>query len=182
MIGLYHAHILSPVGWLTLSATMSGLCSVKFGKLGSESGSSQFLDTAARELNEYFRGERKYFTVPLHLDGSPFQKDVWHCLKVIPYGATPSYSDIAAQIGRPSATRAVAITVAKNPLLIVLPCHRVIGKNGQLTGYVGGLSAKRDLLRLEFGVAKTRPLEHSPTLQLRAIGNNNHHIHNTSSL
>lgn len=182
MIGLYHTHILTPVGWLTLSATMTGLCSVKFGKLGNESGSSQFLDTAAQQLIEYFRGERKHFTVPLHLEGSPFQKDIWQCLKTIPYGATPSYSDIAAQIGRPSATRAVAVTVAKNPLLIVLPCHRVIGKNGHLTGYAGGLSTKKELLRLEFSATHRKSLASSEALQIRAIRNDDHHINNTSPL
>ncbi len=149
MIGLYQKHFLSPVGWLTLTANISGLCSLQFRKQGSEWGSSEFLDHAANELTEYFQGRLKTFTIPLHLEGKPFQKDVWQCLSRIPYGVTPSYSDIAAQIGRPSAVRAVGMAVNKNPILIILPCHRVIGKDGDLTGYVAGLGVKRKLLQLE---------------------------------
>lgn len=149
MIGLYQKHFLSPVGWLTLTANISGLCSVQFGKPGAEWGSSEFLDQAATQLTEYFQGHLKSFTIPLHLEGTPFQKDVWQCLARIPYGVTPSYSDIAAQIGRPSAVRAVGMAVNKNPLLIILPCHRVVGKNGELTGYAGGVEIKRKLLQLE---------------------------------
>ena len=149
MIGLYQKHFLSPIGWLTLSANASGLCGVKFGKYGVEWGSSKVLELAATELTQYFQGRLKNFTVPLCTDGTPFQKDVWQCLASIPYGVTPSYSDIAAQIGRPSAVRAVGMTVNKNPLLIFLPCHRVIGKNGDLTGYAAGVEVKRKLLQLE---------------------------------
>lgn len=144
MIGLYQKRFLSPIGWLTLTANISGLCTLQFGKKGSEWGSSEFLDHAATQLTEYFQGRLKTFTIPRHLDGTPFQKDVWQCLARIPYGVTPSYGDIAAQIGRPSAVRAVGMAVNKNPLLIVLPCHRVIGKNGDLTGYAAGIDVKRN--------------------------------------
>jgi methylated-DNA-[protein]-cysteine S-methyltransferase len=150
MIGLYQKHFSSPVGWLTLSANISGLCGVKIGRFGTERGSSKFLDQAVTQLTEYFQGQRRQFTVPLALDGTPFQKDVWQSLASIPYGVTPSYSDIASKIGRPSAVRAVGMAINKNPLLIVLPCHRVIGKNGDLTGYAAGVYIKRELLRHEF--------------------------------
>jgi len=150
MIALYQKHFSSPVGWLTLSAHMSGLCGVKIGRLGTDWGSSEFLDQAVTELTEYFQGQRRQFTLPLALEGTPFQKEVWQCLASIPYGVTPSYSDIASTIGRPSAVRAVGMAINKNPLLIVLPCHRVIGKNGDLTGYAAGIDVKRELLRHEF--------------------------------
>jgi len=149
MIGLYQKHFLSPVGWLTLTANNSGLCSLQFEKQGSQRSLSEFLDHAATQLTEYFQGRLKTFIIPLHLEGTPFQKDVWQCLSRIPYGVTPSYSDIAAQIGRPSAVRAVGKAVNANPLLIILPCHRVIGKNGDLAGYAAGIEVKRKLLHLE---------------------------------
>lgn len=149
MIGLYKKHFLSPIGWLTLTANAQGLCGIQFGKHGAQWGPSKVLDLAATELTRYFQGQLKTFTVPLWTDGTPFQKDVWQCLASIPYGVTPSYSDIASKIGRPSAVRAVGMAVNKNPLLIILPCHRVIGKNGDLTGYVAGVEVKRKLLQLE---------------------------------
>lgn len=149
MIGLSQKHFLCPFGWLTLTANMSGLCSVQFGKQESVWGSSEFLDHAETQLMQYFQGQLKTFTVSLHLEGTPFQRDVWQSLARIPFGVTPSYSDIAAQIGRPSAVRAVGTTVNKNPLLIILPCHRVIGRNGDLTGYAAGIEVKRKLLQLE---------------------------------
>jgi len=102
-----------------------------------------------RELIEYFRGERQRCEQPFDLRGTAFQQAVWRALREIPYGRTATYSDIAAAIGRPSAVRAVGAAIGANPVLIHVPCHRVIGKNGALTGFRGGLEMKARLLGLE---------------------------------
>ncbi|WMT42166.1 methylated-DNA--[protein]-cysteine S-methyltransferase [Paenibacillus sp. D2_2] len=101
------------------------------------------------ELTEYLHGHRQQFSLPIELAGTPFQKEVWDALVAIPYGQTCSYSDIANHIQRPSAVRAVGTAIGANPVLITVPCHRVIGKNGALTGYRGGLEMKTKLLELE---------------------------------
>jgi methylated-DNA-[protein]-cysteine S-methyltransferase len=107
------------------------------------------LEPAAQELTEFLAGRRQTFTVPVARHGTPFQEQVWSALDAIRYGDTCSYSDIAAVIGRPAAVRAVAAAIGANPVLIAVPCHRVVGKNGTLTGYRGGLAFKRFLLELE---------------------------------
>ena len=104
---------------------------------------------ARKQLTEYFAGERRGFELPLELSCTPFQRDVLAALQGIPYGETRSYSDIAAAVGRPKAVRAVGTANARNPLPIVIPCHRVIGKRGALTGFGGGLEVKEHLLGLE---------------------------------
>jgi len=101
------------------------------------------------ELSEYLQGQRQHFSLPVALEGTSFQKEVWDALCAIPYGKTCSYSDIANHIQRPAAVRAVGTAIGANPLLITVPCHRVIGKNGTLTGYRGGLEMKTKLLELE---------------------------------
>lgn len=110
---------------------------------------TQLLSKAAKQLDGYFSGKRKNFELPFELNGTKFQKDVWTALKKIPYGQTFSYQKQATLIGRPKATRAVGRTNGQNPLPIILPCHRVIGKSGKLVGYGGGLSKKEFLLKLE---------------------------------
>lgn len=100
-------------------------------------------------LIEYLQGKRKSFTIPFDIHGTPFQLDVWRALCEIPYGQTRSYSDIANQIQKPNAVRAVGAAIGANPVLITVPCHRVIGKNGALTGYRGGMEMKTKLLELE---------------------------------
>lgn len=102
-----------------------------------------------RELTEYFLGKRKQFTVPLHLVGTEFQKKVWRALLEVPYGKTVTYKDIAKKIGNPKALRAVGMANNKNKIPIIVPCHRVIGSDGKLTGYAAGLSIKEKLLKLE---------------------------------
>jgi len=104
---------------------------------------------AARQFSEYFDGKRKSFDLPLSLQGTDFQKKVWKALKNIPYGKTISYGEIAAKIGNPKACRAVGLANNRNPISIIIPCHRVIGHNGSLTGYGGGLELKQQLLDLE---------------------------------
>jgi methylated-DNA-[protein]-cysteine S-methyltransferase len=108
-----------------------------------------FFKTLKTQLNAYFAGESKVFDVPLRPTGTPFQLKVWAALQEIPYGRTVSYGWIAKRIGRPNAVRAVGGANGRNPISIIIPCHRVIGSNGTLTGYGGGLDVKQRLLRLE---------------------------------
>lgn len=112
-------------------------------------GHSNLLDEAARQLSEYFAGERREFDLPLLLAGTDFQKSVWRALQAIPFGTTLSYGGLAQLIGAPRAVRAVANAVGANPVSIIVPCHRVVGSDGSLTGYAGGLAAKRALLATE---------------------------------
>jgi methylated-DNA-[protein]-cysteine S-methyltransferase len=143
----------SPVGPLTLLGDHDGLHAVYF------RGRSGVLDEAARDpgpfadavtqLQEYFAGERLAFDLPLVLAGTPFQRRVWGVLRTIEYGATRSYGDIAAEIGRLDRLRAVGAAVGRTPVPIIVPCHRVIGSDGSLTGYGGGLQRKQALLDLE---------------------------------
>lgn len=107
------------------------------------------LDETERQLKEYFDGVRREFDLPLRPKGTPFQMEDWSALREIPYGETVSYGDIARKIGRPKASRAVGMANHNNPISIIVPCHRVIGSNGKLTGYGGGLENKRKLLELE---------------------------------
>ena len=102
-----------------------------------------------KELAEYLEGKRKRFDIPVQTKGTPFQEKVWNALKQIPYGQTKSYQEIAILIGNPKAVRAVGMANHRNPVGILIPCHRVIGKNGKLVGYAGGLSKKEALLKLE---------------------------------
>ena len=114
-----------------------------------QASSPEVLLRTVRELDEYFRGERKEFDIPLLLAGSEFQKRVWQQLRHIPYGQTVSYGELAAAIGAPKSVRAVANANGANAISIILPCHRVIGSDGSLTGYGGGTDTKRYLLELE---------------------------------
>ena len=110
---------------------------------------SALSDLAASQLQEYFGGKRTVFTFPIRPQGTDFQRNVWQQLCRIPYGETQTYSQIAAAIGKPAASRAVGLACNRNPIWIVIPCHRVIGKNASLTGYAGGLTVKQALLDLE---------------------------------
>ncbi|MFT4177656.1 MAG: methylated-DNA--[protein]-cysteine S-methyltransferase [Luteolibacter sp.] len=149
----------SPVGELTLVASERGLAAilwedddaerVRLGPLES-SPSHPVLCQAERQLTDYFAGKLKKFTVPLDfISGTGFQKNVWAALTTIPFGETRSYAQIAVQIGSPKAVRAVGAANGKNPISIIVPCHRVIGSNGKLTGFAGGLEMKAQLLKLE---------------------------------
>jgi methylated-DNA-[protein]-cysteine S-methyltransferase len=104
-----------------------------------------------RQLGEYFAGERTTFEVKLAAEGAPFEREVWHALEGIPYGETVSYGEIARRVGQPAAARAVGTANGRNPIAVIVPCHRVIGADGSLTGYGGGLERKRLLLELERG-------------------------------
>ena len=140
----------SPIGPLTLAvdADCGALTAIRFGDEGGRDDSPALV-LAQRQLEEYFRGERTRFDLPLQPKGTPFQLAVWRALTEIPYGTTASYGDIARAIGRPKAFRAVGMANHCNPIPIIVPCHRVIGSDGGLTGYAGGLEIKRALLELE---------------------------------
>lgn len=114
-----------------------------------EQGGSAVIDAAAEQLDEYFAGRRRSFTLPLRFAGTDFRQRVWAELMKIPYGATISYAGIAAAVGSPRGVRAVASAIGANAMSVIVPCHRVIGSDGRLTGYAGGLEAKRLLLDLE---------------------------------
>lgn len=116
---------------------------------GSQIEETPLLAKAGRQLIEYFEGKRTVFDLPLSPEGTEFQKKVWNVLKTIPYGETFSYKQVAEAAGNPKASRAVGMANNKNPIAIIIPCHRVIGSNGKLVGYAGGLSIKETLLGLE---------------------------------
>jgi methylated-DNA-[protein]-cysteine S-methyltransferase len=120
--------------------------------------SARTLRATQRQLNEYFRGKRSSFDLPLQASGSPFEQRVWSRLLEIPYGVTTSYGSIAIELGLTNGARAVGRANGANPIPIVIPCHRVIGSDGQLTGYGGGLALKRTLLELEGAIAPPEPL------------------------
>jgi methylated-DNA-[protein]-cysteine S-methyltransferase len=145
-----HTTISSPIGPLRLTVADDGaLTRVDFGA-GDASDDPRFA-AATAQLHEYFSGRRTAFDLPLRPHGSPFEQLVWAELLQIPYGETASYAEIAARIGHPGKARAVGRANARNPIAIVCPCHRVIGSDGSLTGYAGGLETKRALLELEAG-------------------------------
>ena len=138
------------MGPLTVGSTDRGIASIQFGNHTDGDGSESSLDRdTAKQLTEYFQGERTRFELPLDVEGTPFQKAVWMELLQIPYGETRSYGDIAKAIGKPGAARAVGMANHDNPIAVVIPCHRVVGSNGSLTGYAGGLHLKAQLLSIE---------------------------------
>ena len=141
----------TPLGWMRVTAHDGFITDLRFVEdTGGDTEQPDSLCQAAREqLAEYFAGRRREFHLPLRTAGTAFQKAVWEAVARIPYGQTCSYRDIANQIGRPEASRAVGAAVGKNPIWLIIPCHRIIGSNGALTGYAGGLWRKEKLLALE---------------------------------
>ncbi len=160
MPALARRTIETPTGPLRLLATDAALVGAFFAAQlpppfdGPEAaGPHPVLDAAARELLEYVDGRRTQFTVPLAPEGTDFQRAVWAVLTTIPSGETRTYGWVAAQVGRPDAVRAVGSAIGRNPIGVVIPCHRVIGADGSLTGYAGGLDVKRWLLAHEKGAS-----------------------------
>ena len=159
MEDLFYLRTPSPVGPLFLAASTKGLVRLEFEarvqKLNADTiqlhESEPALAPYVRELDDYFSGKRREFSLPLDLRGTEFQLACWHALLEIPYGETRSYRDIARAIGHPQAYRAVGMSNNRNPVAIVVPCHRVIASSGSLCGYGGGLDIKRKLLDLEQG-------------------------------
>jgi len=170
MTALYECtmHTDGALGPVRLVATDDALVAVWFGDvLGRHDEEARPLDAgarhdvftaAARELGEYLRGRRKTFDVPIAMRGTAFDREVWSALCTIPFGTTWSYGELARAVGRPAAARAVGAANGRNPLGIVVPCHRVIGKNGALTGYAGGLPRKTWLLAHEGALPRALPL------------------------
>jgi methylated-DNA-[protein]-cysteine S-methyltransferase len=155
---LYDVVVSSPIGDLTVHASGAALIAIDFCGARAEGAEAAtlgaappepVLEAAADQLAAYFAGERREFSLQLRPSGTPFQLAVWEALRRIPYGETVSYGELAAWLGRPGAARAVGRANALNPLPVVVPCHRVIGAGGALTGYAGGLGIKRALLDLE---------------------------------
>ena len=150
--------VASPIGDLFVASTPRGLCRISYRLEGNDEELARTfgarvlrlpLDDVRRELDEYFEGRRRSFDLPLDLRVAPFHEAVLHELARVPYGRTETYGALAAKVGRPKAARAVGTVMHRNPIPIVLPCHRIVGANGALTGYAGGLDRKRQLLRLE---------------------------------
>ncbi|MEL0607440.1 methylated-DNA--[protein]-cysteine S-methyltransferase [Vibrio echinoideorum] len=146
----------SPLGVVTLQANDEGLLGLWFEthttkpeQLGVQDDSFPIFGLAIDQLSRYFAGEAIQFTVPIAVKGTPFQQSVWQALTTIPYGETWSYAQLADAIGNPKAVRAVGLANGKNPVSVIVPCHRVIGKNGKLTGYAGGVERKQRLLVIE---------------------------------
>lgn len=157
-MNMSYKFIPSPIGGLKLVASDTGLAAILWENDNPrrvrltdlvENSEHHMLLWAEKELDEYFCRKRKAFTVPLDVRGTHFQKQVWEALLGIPYGETRSYGQLADQLGNPNATRAVGAANGRNPVAIIVPCHRVIGFDGKLTGFAGGLDAKAHLLRLE---------------------------------
>jgi methylated-DNA-[protein]-cysteine S-methyltransferase len=149
---LYYLEIASPLGRLRLVADGTNLCRIEFeDRHGTDGqpGDLPVLAESAHQLGQYFEGRRRAFDLPLAPRGTEFQQRVWQALLEIPYGEVCSYRDIAERLGNARAVRAVGTANGRNPLPIIVPCHRVIGSDGSLTGYAGGLEAKRRLLALE---------------------------------
>lgn len=153
----WYTFIPTPIGTLTATRDAAGLTLLA---LPSDQPKADpawahepaAFDDLAGQLGEFFAGRRTAFTLPLAAHGTPFQRAVWDAVRAIPYGQRKSYSEVAREVGRPTAVRAVGAANARNPLPILVPCHRVVGTDGGLTGYAGGLELKRRLLDLENGI------------------------------
>ncbi|MFC5271499.1 methylated-DNA--[protein]-cysteine S-methyltransferase [Adhaeribacter terreus] len=154
------AYLETPLGWLQIAGSEAGITEVTFLDENPTVFPTEIpacLQNCYQQLSEYFKGERREFELNLAPNGTEFQQKVWQHLNAIPFGKTRSYLDVALQLGEPTYTRAVGSANGKNPLAIVVPCHRVIGANGSLTGYAGGLWRKKWLLQFE-GISKQTEL------------------------
>jgi methylated-DNA-[protein]-cysteine S-methyltransferase len=167
----------SPVGKLKLVASEKGLVAILWENDAPErvrlsglvkSKTNPVLVQTERQLSEYFSGKRRNFTVPLDLRGTSFQRNVWEALLAIPFGETRNYGELARQLGNPQAARAVGAATGRNPVSIVVPCHRLIGASGKLTGFAGGLDAKMRLLALEQSKPGRSSVGNAPELIHRA--------------
>lgn len=157
-MSLHSKSIDSPIGKLKLVASDRGLVAILWAnenprrvRLAPDADAPRhaILQKTESQLAEYFTGKRQQFDLPLDPRGTPFQRSVWDALRAIPYGETRTYGQLARQLGNPSATRAVGAANGRNPIAIIVPCHRVVGSTGKLTGFAGGLQAKSFLLDLE---------------------------------
>lgn len=156
---MYRDYVAWPLGWLEICASDKGIQSISMVNKNNQSNTNSHTKQASEQFRAYLCGDLKQFDLDLDVAGTPFQKQVWQALSEIPYGQTRSYQEIANHIGNPKGVRAVGLANGKNPIAIVVPCHRVIGKDGSLTGYAGGLSAKQHLLTLEGALTQCLDLE-----------------------
>jgi methylated-DNA-[protein]-cysteine S-methyltransferase len=163
---IYYTEHPSPLGMLTLAATDRGLCGLYFEEHKYFKGTQAWrrddrhpqLSSAARQLDAYFAGRLRTFDVALDMTGTLFQQAVWEALRALPFGATSTYSEIAQRVAKPAAIRAAGTAIGRNPISIIVPCHRVLGASGGLSGYAGGLERKRYLLALEQGADTVSPM------------------------
>lgn len=147
----YKTYYESPVGWLEITGTHKAITSIYFVNEASVKNENNRVSECLWQIDQYFKGGLTEFKVELEMKGTPFQVQVWNALKSIPFAETRTYADIAASIGSPKAVRAVGAAIGRNPFAIVLPCHRVKGKNNSLTGYAWGTWRKERLLNHESG-------------------------------
>ncbi len=147
------AFLETPLGWASIKGDAEGLFSISIldNAPQAKENTPEILEEAVYQLREYFEGKRKSFDLPLNPEGTPFQKVVWKLLTSIPFGKTVSYLELSRRMGDTNAIRAVAAANGKNPIWVVVPCHRVVGSDGSLTGYAGGLHRKKWLLDHEQG-------------------------------
>lgn len=146
----HQLNLSTPSGHLLLTEEDGTITAIRWtSDIPSADTPSALLQQAAEQITGYFHGRIRQFSLPLRPSGTPFQQQVWKALQAIPYGQTRTYAQIAASIGRPHAVRAVGGACHRNPIAVVIPCHRVIGSNGTLTGYAGGTDTKRFLLQCE---------------------------------
>lgn len=158
---MYTDYINSPLGLVEFKATEKGITQIIFcGDEKKEVNSNKITDCCKQQLKEYFAGQRKEFDIPIDPTGTDFQKSVWKCLSTISFGETLSYLDIAKMVNRPKGSQAVGGANGRNPISIIVPCHRVIGSNGALTGYAGGIERKLWLLKHE-GITVNNTKENS---------------------
>lgn len=146
---MYQAYYKSELGWIEVKGDETGISSILFVEQKQEDIPHPIVERCVKELDEYFHKKRTEFTVPLRAKGTPFQKQVWNALCSVPYGESASYLDMAEKIGNPRAVRAIGGANSRNPISIIVPCHRIIGKSGKLVGYEGGLWRKEWLLKHE---------------------------------
>ena len=146
---LYYDNLQTPLGAMQVCATDKAIKSIHFVERTEKAHPNPITQRACKQLSEYFAGQRSEFDLPLQADGTPFQQRVWQALNDISFGETCSYQDIARAIGNPKAVRAVGAANGRNPMTIVVPCHRVVGSNGKLTGYASGVDRKAWLLNHE---------------------------------
>lgn len=146
---MFQTYYKSEIGWIEIKGSEDAIISVLFVDAPKTEEINPVLESCKQQVHEYFEGTRRTFTVPLSAKGTEFQTTVWDALKTVPYGETASYSDIATKIGNPKAVRAIGNANSKNPISILVPCHRIIGKNKTLVGYAGGVWRKKWLLTHE---------------------------------
>lgn len=146
---IYQSYLETPIGFMRILSNGNQLINLSFQETDGPEDPDQITEWTKTQISEYFTGTRTFFNIPLLLEGSEFESCVWNALQQIPYGTTISYKSLAKQIDRPNGMQAVGSANGRNPLAVIVPCHRVIGHNGDLKGYAGGIERKKWLLKHE---------------------------------